>query len=164
VLEGLGTMGQEALAELRELAQGIYPPLLADRGLADALAAAALRAPLDARVDVRVSERHPADVEATVYFCCLEALQNVSKHAGAGATTTVRVLQTDEWLRFEIADDGVGFEPGAHAFGAGLTNMADRLGALGGTLTIDSAADRGTQLAGAIPLRVRARTGTSAPP
>jgi signal transduction histidine kinase len=164
VLEGLGTMGQEALTELRELAQGIYPPLLADRGLPDALAAAALRAPLDARVDVRVNDRQPADVEATVYFCCLEALQNVSKHAGAGATAAVRVVETGDWLRFEIADDGLGFEPETHAFGAGLTNMADRLGALGGTLTIESDPARGTQLVGAIPLTVRARTGTSAPP
>jgi signal transduction histidine kinase len=157
-------MGQEALTELRELAQGIYPPLLADRGLPDALAAAALRAPLDARVDVRVNDRQPADVEATVYFCCLEALQNVSKHAGAGATAAVRVVETGDWLRFEIADDGLGFEPETHAFGAGLTNMADRLGALGGTLTIESDPARGTQLVGAIPLTVRARTGTSAPP
>ena len=91
ILGGLDSEIQETLDHLRDLAHGIYPPLLQDRGLADALAAAALRAPIAARVEARGLGRYPPDVEATVYFCCLEALQNAAKHAGDGAYVTIRV-------------------------------------------------------------------------
>jgi signal transduction histidine kinase len=96
--------------------------------------------------------RYPPQVEATVYFCCAEALQNAAKHAGADAHATVDVREEQGMLRFEVADDGPGFDPRSAPRGAGLTSMSDRLGALGGRLTIAPGADRGTRVTGAIPL------------
>ncbi len=152
MLEELGDDVQQALEELRELAHGIYPPLLMDRGLAEALAAAIPRSPVQARVETAGIGRYPPDVEATIYFCCLEALQNAGKHAGAGAKASVRVREEEGGLLFEVTDDGGGFDPKHRPTGAGLTNMSDRLGALGGSLRIESAAGRGTRIVGAIPL------------
>jgi signal transduction histidine kinase len=87
-----------------------------------------------------------------VYFCCVEALQNVGKHAGNGARATVFVREEQDGLVFEVADDGAGFDQGADPSGAGLTNMGDRLGALGGRLSVASVRGQGTRVAGAIPL------------
>ena len=97
ILGGLDSEIQETLERLRDLAHGIYPPLLQDRGLTDALAAAALRAPIAARVEAQGLGRYPPDVEATVYFCCLEAVQNAAKHAGDGAFVTIRVRADDAY-------------------------------------------------------------------
>jgi signal transduction histidine kinase len=91
-------------------------------------------------------------VEATVYFCCLEALQNAAKHAGEGATVTVRVHASEGSLSFEVADDGSGFDSGGGRAGVGMTNMRDRVGALGGSLHVDSAQGTGTTISGTIPL------------
>jgi signal transduction histidine kinase len=151
-LDELAADLERTLDELRDLAHGIYPPLLADRGLGEALPAAAARAALPARVEVSANGRYPPDVESAVYFCCLEALQNASKHAGAGATATVRLWQESDRLRFEVADDGAGFEPSATREGTGLANMRDRLGAVGGSLEISSAHGEGTSLVGTVPL------------
>jgi signal transduction histidine kinase len=96
--------------------------------------------------------RYPVEAEATVYFCCLEALQNASKHAGPGATVTIRVEEEPSGLVFEVIDDGVGFDPQKRGLGAGFVNMSDRLGAVGGTLRVDSAPGRGTRVTGAFPL------------
>jgi signal transduction histidine kinase len=153
LLRGLDDEVQATLEHLRDLAHGIYPPLLQDRGLPDALAAAALRAPIDARVDARGLGRYPPDVEATVYFCCLEALQNAAKHAGAGATAAIRVHTSEGSLSFEVTDDGSGFDVGGRRTGGvGMTNMRDRVGALGGSLYLDSAPGAGTTISGTIPL------------
>jgi signal transduction histidine kinase len=152
LLESLGDHAKQAFEELRELAHGIYPPLLLDRGLAEALRAVASRAPIGARVDADGIGRYPPQVEATVYFCCAEALQNAAKHAGPDAHATVDVREEQGMLRFEVADDGPGFDPRSAPRGAGLTSMSDRLGALGGRLTIAPGADRGTRVTGAIPL------------
>jgi signal transduction histidine kinase len=152
LLEQLGNDIEAALEELRELAHGIYPPLLADRGLPEALSAVGRRAPVRTRVETEGIGRYPPQVESTVYFCCLEALQNVGKHAGEAGSATVRVWEKEGGLLFEVSDDGAGFDPEAVARGAGLTNMTDRLGAIGGTLRIKSAPGRGTRIAGAIPL------------
>ena len=152
LLGGLDDEVQATLEQVRDLAHGIYPPLLQDRGLPDALAAAALRAPIGARVDARGLGRYPPDVEATVYFCCLEALQNAGKHAGVGATVTVRVHASDGSLSFEVTDDGSGFDAVSGRAGVGMTNMRDRLGALGGSLHVDSAPGAGTTISGTIPL------------
>jgi signal transduction histidine kinase len=111
VLEELAGDVHEALEEIRDLAHGIYPQLLVDRGLAEGLRAAASRAPLRARVETGAIGRYRPEVEATVYFCCVEALQNVAKHAGRDARTTLRVWEEQEALRFEVADDGPGFDP-----------------------------------------------------
>ena len=152
LLEDLAGEVEETLEELRDLAHGIYPPLLLDRGLAEALRAAISRAPVRAQLDAPAMGRYPPEVEATVYFCCLEALQNAGKHAGEGARVTARIWEEERGLLFEVVDDGVGFDARRRARGAGLTNMGDRIGALGGRLRIESAPGRGTRVAGAIPL------------
>jgi signal transduction histidine kinase len=152
VLEELAGEVHTALDDFRDLAHGIYPPLLVARGLGEGLRDAVTRAPVHARVDAHGVGRYPAEVEATVYFCCLEALQNVGKHAGGDAHATIRVWEDDGGLRFQVADDGAGFDAGGQPRGAGLTNMSDRLGALGGRLTVASAPGEGTRVAGAIPL------------
>ena len=138
------------LEDLRDLARGVYPPLLADKGLGAALAAHARRATFAVEVDVALDRRYPPEVEAAVYFSCLEALQNVAKYAEA-TRVTVRVRADDGGIDFEIVDDGRGFDPSANGFGTGLQGIADRLGALDGTLEIDSAPGRGTTLRGRLP-------------
>ena len=152
LLEQLGTDVEAALEELRELAHGIYPPFLAERGLAEALSVVAARAPLRTRLEATGIGRYPPEVEATVYFCCLEALQNAGKHAGEAASATIRVREGEGGLLFEVADDGAGFDPAAEMHGAGLANMTDRLGAIGGSLRIESSPGEGARIAGAIPV------------
>ena len=141
-----------ALDELRALAHGIYPPLLSSAGLGEALSAAGRRATLAARVDVDGIGRFSPEVESAVYYCCLEALQNAGKYAGDGASASVRIWKENGELRFEISDDGAGFEEPHAVAGAGLTNMRDRLGAVGGTLTVDSARGAGTHVRGVVPM------------
>jgi len=144
---------ERTIEEVRDLAQGIYPPLLAERGLRVAISTAAARSGVPVSVEVEGSARYPEDVEAAVYFCCLEALQNAAKHAGEGARVTIRLNEEDGALSFEVVDEGVGFDPRALGRGAGLTNMADRIGAIGGRLRVESAPTAGTRLAATIPLR-----------
>ena len=141
-----------ALDELRALAHGIYPPLLSSSGLAEALSAACRRAPLPASIEVNGVGRHAAEIESAVYFCCLEALQNSGKYAGPGASARIRLWEDSRVLRFEVADDGSGFESNGQATGAGLTNMRDRLGAVGGSVTVESALGSGTKVSGNVPL------------
>ncbi|HUB71909.1 MAG TPA: histidine kinase [Acidimicrobiales bacterium] len=153
ILDELGEGLQNAVQELRALAHGIYPPLLADRGISEALRSAAGRAALPTRVEAEGLQRHSPEVEAAVYFCCLEALQNAGKYAGEGATATVKVWEEPGALMFEVADDGAGFEAkGAKGKGAGFVNMGDRLGAMSGSLEVRSAPGKGTVLSGRIPL------------
>jgi signal transduction histidine kinase len=139
----------DALDTLRDLARGIYPPLLADQGLVAALEAQARKSPIDVSLEGSV-ERFDQEIEAAVYFCCLEALQNIAKYANA-SRATIGLERTNGHLTFRVADDGVGFEPSA-AHGSGLTNMRDRLEALGGSLGVESAPERGTTIRGAIPV------------
>jgi signal transduction histidine kinase len=105
-------------------------------------------------VDIRDAglTRHAEGVELTVYFCCLEALQNAAKHAGPGASAVVRLGENREGIHFSVEDDGVGFDPEAVARSSGLTNLTDRAAAAGGTLRIESAAGRGTRIVGSIPV------------
>jgi signal transduction histidine kinase len=152
MLEQLQGDADEALETLRDLARGIYPPLLADRGLAVALESQARRATLPVEVDADGISRYSAEVEATVYFCALEALQNVQKYAHA-SRVSVRLREADGELRFEVEDDGCGFDAGAATNGSGLTNMADRLDAVGGRLDIASVPGRGSRLYGTVPVR-----------
>jgi signal transduction histidine kinase len=153
LLEQLRGDVQATLSELRELAHGIYPPLLRDRGLSEALRAVANRAALPTTVEVLDGARYDSEVEAAVYFCCLEAVQNAGKHAGAGARIAVTVGHDGDVLWFEIVDDGAGFELGSGGHGQGFVNMRDRLGALGGELTVRSAPGEGSTVRGEIPLR-----------
>jgi signal transduction histidine kinase len=139
----------DALGTLRDLARGIYPPLLADQGLAAALEAQARKAAVPVIVEAQGVGRYPQDVEAAVYFSCLEALQNVAKYAEA---TSARIrLSSNDGLAFEIRDDGRGFDPTATSLGSGLQGIADRLAATGGTLDVRSSPGRGTTIAGRIP-------------
>jgi signal transduction histidine kinase len=143
---------QLTIKELRELAHGIYPPLLADNGLGDALAAAASRNPL--KVVVTVADdigRYPAEVEAAIYFSCLEALQNAAKHAG-DATVELKLWTESGGLLFSVTDDGPGFDPAVARRGHGFVNMADRLGAIGGTVRWDSRPGHGASVSGSVPL------------
>ena len=142
---------QSALEDLRDLARGIYPPLLADRGLVAALEAQSRKASVPVSVEADAVGRYPADVEATVYFCTLEALQNVAKYAGADRTV-IRLSQSNGSLSFEVVDEGRGFDPDAVATGSGLQGMADRLAAVGGSLEIRSAPGSGTTVAGRVPV------------
>jgi signal transduction histidine kinase len=151
-LEELRDDLREAIQELRNFAHGIYPPLLMDSGLGEALAAAAARSPIPTRVDARDLGRYPQEIESAVYFCCLEALQNAGKYAGEGARATVGLRQEEGGLVFEVADDGRGFDMNGQAAGAGFTNMRDRLGAIGGNVRVESAPGAGTKLTGTVPL------------
>jgi signal transduction histidine kinase len=141
----------EALENLRDLARGVYPPLLADQGLEEALHAQARKAPLPVEVEAGGLRRYPQEIESTVYFCALEALQNAAKHSGA-AVVRLRVGEGEEGLRLEVSDDGVGFDPRARGYGTGLQGMADRLAALGGSLEVRSAPGSGTTVVGRVPL------------
>ena len=140
-----------ALDDLRALARGIYPPVLADQGLRAALQAQADRAPMPVLVDADGIGRFSRDAETTLYFCILEALQNVAKYAQA-SLTTVTLNQVAGRLEFSVADDGAGFNPAAAAHGTGLQGMADRLSAAGGQLGIASAPGRGTTISGTVPV------------
>jgi signal transduction histidine kinase len=140
---------QVALDDLRDLARGIYPPLLADKGLVMALEAQARRSPVPVAVDSHGVGRYPQEVEAAVYFCALEALQNLAKYAGA-SRGFVHLSHEDGLLRFQVQDDGKGFDPTTTRFGTGLQGMADRLEALGGELAVRSSPSSGTTVSGRV--------------
>jgi signal transduction histidine kinase len=154
MLEELQGQTTETLEDLRDLARGIYPPLLADKGLPAALEAQARKSPVAVTVQPDGVGRYGQDVESAVYFCCLEALNNVAKYAAA-SSVEIRLRQRDGELRFEVADDGVGFEPGATTRGTGLQGIADRLDALGGRFEIRTAPGKGTTLVGLVPSPTR---------
>ena len=143
----------EALETLRDLARGIYPPLLAEKGLAAALQSQAGKTTLPVHVDADGVGRYPQETEAALYFCTLEALQNVQKYAEASAAT-VRLHEDANQLLVEVTDNGCGFDVTTAARGAGLTNMEDRLDALGGTLQIESTPGVGTTLRATVPVPV----------
>ena len=143
------------LETLRELARGIYPPLLADQGLAAAVSAHASRAPGQIEVDAVGVGRYPADLETAIYFCCVEALQNAARHA-PGSAVRVSLAEDEGQVVFSVTDDGPGFDPATAPTGSGLRNMSDRLAALGGSCQVGSSPGRGTTVAG--------RIGLGAPP
>ena len=147
----LQTESQDALENLRDLARGIYPPLLRDRGLAEALDAQAKRAAIPVEVHADGITRFPQEAEAAVYFCVLEALQNVAKYAGA-SRATVTLSSAPDGLSFAVTDDGLGFDQSTTSYGTGLQGMADRLEALGGALQVDSAPGSGTTVSGRLPV------------
>jgi signal transduction histidine kinase len=142
---------RRALAELRDLAHGIYPAVLESDGLPAALRDAAQRSSLPVSVLAEGISRHGRELEAAVYFCCLEALQNAAKHAGDGARVSVRLSQVDGHVQLEVSDDGRGYDAAAMGPGAGLQNMSDRIGALGGELRIESTPGVGTTVRGSVP-------------
>ena len=136
------------LDEIRELASGLHPSLLSERGLVPALEALALRAPVPIELQAMPDRRLPEPVEAAAYYVVSEALANVHKHAGA-RRIVVRAETDDGRLVVSVRDDGVG---GADEEGAGLRGLADRVEALGGRLMLESPAGQGTQLLAELPL------------
>jgi signal transduction histidine kinase len=143
--------------EVRNLAQGVYPPVLSEHGLVEALRSAVDRCPIPVTLDLQDPGRHPSELEAAVYFCCIEALQNAAKHSGA-AHVRVSLGADEGTVWFSVQDDGVGFEPEARGSG-GMVNMQDRLGASGGTLSVESAPGHGATVHGSVPV---ARVGPGA--
>ena len=149
MLTQIDTEIQTTLDDLRNLARGIYPPLLVDEGLGAALDAQARRSPVPTTIRADGLGRYAPEVEAAVYFSCLEALQNVAKYADA-SSATVTIAQSNGHLTFEVVDDGRGFDPAAERTGTGLQGIADRLGALHGEVTIRSEPGAGTRVRGRI--------------
>ena len=150
----LGQLGDDvnaAIGQVRELAQGIYPALLMDGGLEAALRAVAGRAPMKVLVDAVGVGRYPPNLEAAVYFCALEALQNVAKHAPR-STVAVNVEERDDVLHVSVRDDGPGFDMSVPTDGMGRTTMTDRVGALGGTVQWESAPGKGTAVIVDVPV------------
>ena len=152
LLETLQGSATDAIEDLRDLARGIYPPLLADKGLTAALEAQARKAAVPTTLDAEGLGRYEQDVEAAVYFCALEALNNVAKYAEA-SSARVHLTASNGDLRFEVTDDGKGFDASATSYGTGMQGMADRLDAIGGELEIDSAPGRGTTVRGRVPVK-----------
>jgi len=141
----------EALDTLTSLALGIYPPLLEEQGIGPALAAQYTRSGLPVHLSTRAARRYPIEIEAAVYFCVLEALQNAAKYASA-SRIDVRLVEREGDLAFEVADDGVGFEASANGNGTGLEGMRDRLAVFGGDAEVESAPGRGTTVRGRVPV------------
>jgi signal transduction histidine kinase len=153
LLDTLQGAANDALEDLRDLARGIYPPLLADKGLPAAIEAQARKATVPVTVESDGLGRFPPDVESAVYFSCLEALQNVAKYAHA-TRAYVALRDGSGELRFEVRDNGRGFDPQRTSYGTGLQGIADRLAALGGSLTVASAPGDGTTVTGRLPVEV----------
>jgi signal transduction histidine kinase len=141
----------DAIEELREIARGIYPPLLADQGLAAALESQARKAAVPTTIETAGIGRYTREVEAAVYFSALEALTNVAKYANA-SRAVVRLSRSNGHLRLEVHDDGVGFDPSATGYGTGLQGMADRLAAVGGDVVVESSPGSGTTVSGRVPV------------
>lgn len=151
MLDELAGEVQETIQEVRQLAHGIYPPLLVDSGLVEALRAAASRSPLPVDIAAEGIGRYPSETEAAVYFCCLEALQNAAKHA-PDSYVELQLWEEAGGLLFTVSDDGPGFDPGRAQKGHGYVNMADRLGAIGGTVRWESEIGKGSVVRGSVPL------------
>ena len=151
VLDELSADAREALESVRELAQGVYPSVLRDRGPAEAIRAAAVASGARVHVEAEVLPRDE-DVDAAVYACCLELLANVAAHAGAGARVTVRLWPEAGAVRFDVGDDGTGFDVRTTSWNGSLTRVSDTVGALGGTVEIESVPGWGTRVTGRIPL------------
>ncbi|MDQ4028528.1 MAG: hypothetical protein M3214_10845, partial [Actinomycetota bacterium] len=154
MLDDIAASTNETLEELRDLARGIYPPLLGDKGLVAALEADLRKSGLDAALavgDGLREHRFPRSVETTCYFCVREALDNVARHAN-NAPTWVTIEHINDALSFVVHDQGPGFNVSEKAWGSGLQSMSDRIAAAGGRLQVDSAAGAGTTITGRIPL------------
>jgi two-component system, NarL family, sensor kinase len=160
VLTDAATQADESIRRLRDLARGLYPPVLAEQGLVPALRAHARDVPLSVTVAADGVGRFDRSVESAVYFCCLEAMQNASRHAQATAVR-IDLDRDDAGLVFAVADDGIGFDPEAVVGGAGLENMADRIAGLGGELEVARAPAGGTVVRGRVPVGGDAQAAVS---
>jgi signal transduction histidine kinase len=152
MLAEIGRQMDETLEDVRNLAKGLYPPLLPEHGLGEAIRSANRRSPWPASLDVDGIGRYRADTEAAVYFCCLEALQNITKHAGTAIGGAIHLWEEGRRLHFEVSDEGMGFAQERITPGDGLTNMRDRMDTVGGTLDVASREKHGTSVHGSVPL------------
>jgi signal transduction histidine kinase len=155
-----------AIETLTSLSRGIYPPLLAEEGLVPALRAAAATSPILVTVDTTTTERPPTAVEAALYFCCMESVQNAAKHSGA-ARVSVRLVDRAGAWRLSVLDQGAGFDwrgDVASGIGVGLVNMRDRLDAVGGTLSVQSRSGEGTRVTAEAPGLLAGDVGGTLPP
>jgi signal transduction histidine kinase len=151
-VEGLAGQVDRTIDEMRSLAHDRYPGVLARNGLAEALRSAATEAPVDTRIVVDDVGRFRPDIETTVYFACLEAVQNAVKHAHGATHIVVVLMIADDRLRFEVRDDGAGFADDTAGDRARLANITERLTAVGGELMIASTPGHGTRVIGSIPI------------
>jgi signal transduction histidine kinase len=151
LLDELEVETHQALETLHALARGIYPPILRELGLESAIRAQGPRFSLPVEVASTGLTRYASEVEGAVYFCCLEALQNVAKHAKA-RKVRIRLEDLGGELTFSVDDDGVGFDPLRLRQGSGLQNIADRLAALGGHMSVVPGRNGGTSLQGRVPV------------
>jgi PAS domain S-box-containing protein len=142
----------EAMADIRSLASGLYPSLLLERGLVEALSETAATCSLPTTLTAEGLGRYPPEIEGAVYFCCREALQNAAKHAKGARSVVMKLWEGSEAVHFEVRDDGAGLPQGHGSEGAGITNMRDRIGAMGGSLAIESHPGKGTRVMGAVPM------------
>lgn len=148
-LNAIGDGVQVAIDEIREVGQGLSPPVLSEYGLVAALRSIQQRGPRPLILDTDGTGRYSPGVESAVYYCCLEAIQNATKHGGPDVSIAVKLRVDGDHLRFEVKDDGAGFASELIK-GSGLQNMQDRLGALGGRLTVRSAPGQGTVVSGSL--------------
>jgi signal transduction histidine kinase len=152
LMQKLGFELDAALDELRALASGVYPSVLTDRGMTDALRSVARQAPRPVHVAAAGVTRHPIEIESAIYFVCVEAVQNALKHGHGASDVWIKLRQTADRISFEVRDDGQGFRVDG-SDGRGLRNMRDRIEAIGGWLAVDSQPGRGTRVSGAVGLR-----------
>ena len=152
IVEEIRAEVQHAHVELRDLARGVYPTVLTQHGLTAAIAAAADRSAIQVRLALSEVGRHHGEIEAAIYFCILEALQNANRHSAASVLEVRLAIEHDE-LIFAVIDDGTGFDERS-ATGVGLDNMTDRLGAVGGIVRVSSHRSRGTTVSGSVPLLI----------
>ena len=160
-IEQLGHGLEDALADIRSVTRDGAPRTLAGFGVAEALRSAAAKAALPVLIDANGFNRYPPEIERAVYYCCIEALQNSIKHGGPNAVVRIGLRGNSSGVSFVVEDSGAGFEAERVRSGTGLGNLADRVGALGGRLTIDSHVDTGTRIRGEIPVRTRAAMAAS---
>jgi signal transduction histidine kinase len=153
-IDGVGEDLDEAIDELREVAHGLYPPVLSRMGLLNALEHVSYHATTPVAIDASGIRRHPVELESAVYYCCVEAIHNATKHAGAAVHISVALREDDDRLSFEVTDDGPGFDPAQAHGGTGLQNIRDRVGALDGRVSIVTAIGDGATVSGSIPLRL----------
>jgi signal transduction histidine kinase len=151
-LDEIAADAKAALGELRALVHGIYPAVLVDRGVPDALRSFAATAPISVRVGATNVRRLSAPIEAALYFCAVEAIHNAAKHAGPSTNVEVSLTERPDTVEFQIDDDGPGFDTTAATDGNGLVNMIDRIGALGGTLEVASTPGQGTTIMASVPV------------
>jgi signal transduction histidine kinase len=152
LLEALLAEVRAALAELRELAERIYPPLLEGQALAAGLRAVAARASVQVEVEAKPLGSFPDAVAAAVHLCCVDAIENAVVHAGSDARVHVVLRRDADGVRFEVTDDGAGFDPAVTPQGAGLAQISDRVESLGGRLVVESSPGGGTRVTGLIPV------------